>query len=70
MTNPMGANAALACHYCATTERDLRPYGPGGSWVCFSCATETPEREAQIADVAHRAYAAQFESDRARATVD
>lgn len=39
--------APPSCHYCATTERDLRPYGPGGSWVCFSCATETPEREAQ-----------------------
>lgn len=36
-----------ACHYCQTTEKELRPYGPGGSWVCFPCATETPEREAQ-----------------------
>ena len=34
-----------ACHYCETTEKELRPYGPGGSWVCFPCATSTPERE-------------------------
>lgn len=43
------------CHYCgksreqllAEGKRDpLRPYGPGGSWVCFGCATATPEREA------------------------
>lgn len=31
------------CHYCPKTD-DLRPYGPGGSMVCFACAT-TPERE-------------------------
>ena len=36
-----------SCHYCSTTDRDLRPYGPGGSWVCFPCTTETPEREKQ-----------------------
>lgn len=36
-----------ACHYCKTTEKDLRPYGPGGAWVCFPCGTATPEREAQ-----------------------
>lgn len=34
------------CHYCGTTEKELRPYGPGGSNVCFPCATATPEREA------------------------
>jgi hypothetical protein len=34
-----------ACHYCGPTDRELRPYGPGGSWVCFPCATATPERE-------------------------
>ncbi|WKK11951.1 hypothetical protein QYN14_25730 [Rhodococcus ruber] len=36
-----------ACHYCESTEKDLRPYGPGGAWVCFPCAMATPEREAQ-----------------------
>lgn len=33
------------CHYCGPTESELRPYGPGGSRVCFACATSTPERE-------------------------
>lgn len=34
------------CHYCGPTDEELRPYGPGGSTVCFGCATATPEREA------------------------
>lgn len=25
---------------------DLRPYGPRGEWVCFTCAMATPEDEA------------------------
>jgi len=35
------------CFYCKKTfdEDDLRPYGRGGSFVCFDCATLTPERE-------------------------
>jgi hypothetical protein len=33
------------CHYCGPTEAELRPYGPGGSTVCFKCAMETPERK-------------------------
>ena len=35
------------CHYCGKgePEQELRPYGPGGSWVCFPCAMATPERE-------------------------
>lgn len=32
------------CHYC-NQPGELRPYGPGGSWVCFPCATATPARE-------------------------
>jgi hypothetical protein len=35
-----------ACHYCNTTERELRPYGPGGSWVCLPCVESDPERDA------------------------
>lgn len=31
------------CIYCST-EEDLRPYGPRGSWVCFTCAHATAER--------------------------
>jgi hypothetical protein len=37
------------CHYCGPTDRELRPYGPGGSNVCFPCATATPEREVAAA---------------------
>lgn len=36
----------MKCYYCSTT-CDLRPYGPRGAMVCFSCATSTPEREAE-----------------------
>lgn len=25
------------CSQCGTTEKELRPYGPNGSWVCFDC---------------------------------
>lgn len=35
-----------SCYYCGPTDRELRPYGPGGSDVCFPCATATPERDA------------------------
>ena len=35
------------CHYCGTSEEELRPYGPGGSWVCWECAMATPERKTQ-----------------------
>lgn len=35
------------CHWCGATDREMRPYGPGGTWVCHPCATATPEREAQ-----------------------
>ena len=34
-----------ACFYCGSVEKELRPYGPDGSDVCFPCATATPERE-------------------------
>ena len=33
------------CHYCGTTEEELRPYGPGGDPLCFACMTAEPERE-------------------------
>lgn len=42
------------CHYCGTTHDELRPYGPGGAWLCYPCMKATPEREAQ----AHRAFGA------------
>jgi len=34
-----------ACHYCGPTDRELRPYGPGGSNICHPCMKATPERE-------------------------
>lgn len=47
----------MTCHYCGRAENfpaapgskqvELRPYGPGGSDVCFECATSSPEREKQ-----------------------
>lgn len=36
-----------ACYNCGTTEKELRPYGPGGKPVCFDCAFATPEAQAQ-----------------------
>ncbi len=35
------------CHYCSSDKEELRPYGPNGAYVCFKCAMETPEREAE-----------------------
>ena len=34
----------MTCHYCGKT-KELRPYGPRGSMVCFDCAMATPERK-------------------------
>ena len=36
------------CYHCGPTDRELRPYGPGGSNICYPCATETPERETAV----------------------
>ena len=45
------------CIYCGDTEKkeevELRPYGPDGAWVCFPCATETPEREKETVKAFH-----------------
>lgn len=37
---------ANTCHYCGDSfePEDLRPYGPGGSYVCYPCGT-LPEHE-------------------------
>lgn len=45
---------SAACIYCGKgePERPLRPYGPGGAWLCFPCMKETPDREA----AAHAAF--------------
>ncbi len=36
-----------ACHHCARTDVETRPYGPKGASVCFPCGTATPERAAE-----------------------
>jgi len=36
----------MKCFYCGKAG-DLRPYGPKGAMVCFSCAMSTPERKAE-----------------------
>lgn len=36
----------MKCHYCEKTT-DLRPYGPRGAMVCFSCAMSTPDRKSE-----------------------
>jgi hypothetical protein len=36
------------CHYCSTTIRELRPYGPGGSMICFPCMKADSERERSV----------------------
>jgi len=46
------------CHYCGTTERDLRPYGPGGSNVCLPCVEADPARE----EAAMNAFAAMLDA--------
>lgn len=48
-----------SCHYCGTTTAELRPYGPGGSWVCFPCVTSTPEQE----QAAHAALGALLDAN-------
>ena len=36
-----------SCHYCKDSSKEMRPYGPNGSSVCFPCAMATPERKTQ-----------------------
>lgn len=43
---------AQKCGTCGTPENfpddpksELRPYGPGGAFICFRCAFATPEAE-------------------------
>ncbi len=32
------------CYVCGTT-KDIRPYGPHGSMICFACMKASPDRE-------------------------
>lgn len=54
----------IACIYCRT-RADLRPYGPRGAFLCFSCMKAEPEREAE----AFRQFAAQLEAAGRRAVI-
>jgi hypothetical protein len=36
----------MSCYLCGKPH-DLRPYGPKGEMVCYTCAFSTPERKAQ-----------------------
>jgi len=36
-----------SCCDCGTVERELRPYGHNGAWICHSCAMGTPEKRAR-----------------------
>ena len=35
---------------CNHADRERRPYGPGGSMICFPCMKATPESEAAAAN--------------------
>lgn len=55
----------MKCHYCPATH-DLRPYGPTGATVCFSCAMSTPERKAET----ERNFAVQLDAAGPVAMID
>lgn len=40
----------MKCYYCNEdfSAPALRPYGPNGEFICFPCATATPEREEEV----------------------
>lgn len=37
------------CCCCGRADVELRPYGPGGAWVCFACAMATSDRREETA---------------------
>ena len=41
------STAPRACHWCQSTTRELRPYGPGGVDQCFDCMMAVPGRQAE-----------------------
>lgn len=55
----------MTCHYCGNPG-DLRPYGPKSAMVCFRCAMETPERQAE----AKRNFGQQLEASGPVAVLD
>ena len=48
------------CHYCGTAD-GLRPYGPGGTPICFPCMKAAPDRER----AAEAAYGALLDANEA-----
>jgi len=32
------------CCHCGSATEELRPYGPGGAWVCFPCGMKPENR--------------------------
>lgn len=48
--------APAVCSDCGKVD-DLRPYGPGGAWVCFDCAMKDE-------DEAKRQFAKLFSGER------
>lgn len=55
----------MKCYYCDKTS-DLRPYGPGGSMLCFQCMKSSPDREAE----ASRNFGMQLEAAGPVACID
>lgn len=43
-----------SCGYCGTTNEELRPYGPSGSWTCFPCIKADPSAHATAVKVYQR----------------
>lgn len=37
-------NAPDCCELCHYSRFDLRPYGPGGTWICIECGCIDPVR--------------------------
>jgi hypothetical protein len=43
---PAGASCVVcAVPHGAPPGRELRPYGPGGAWICYPCMKTTPAGE-------------------------
>lgn len=38
------------CYVCGSEKDELRPYGPRGEWICFSCGM-LPERIKQTEEM-------------------
>lgn len=49
----MNAITQHICHYCDELQSNTRPYGPGGDWICESCAISTPARKAAALGAFH-----------------